>query len=45
MEIHAAEVFQHIREKGDLPDEMIELLKKTIEEFKLVFAPSTKAAV
>jgi F-type H+/Na+-transporting ATPase subunit alpha len=45
VETHAPEVLEHIREQGDFPDDVVDKLKKTIDGFKQVFAPSTKAAV
>jgi F-type H+-transporting ATPase subunit alpha len=45
VDVHAPDVLEHVREKGNLPDEILGKLRKTIEEFKQVFAPSEKAAV
>jgi F-type H+-transporting ATPase subunit alpha len=45
VETHAPEVSEHIREKGTLPDEIIEKLRSAIDAFKQVFAPSSKTTV
>jgi F-type H+/Na+-transporting ATPase subunit alpha len=45
VDVHASDVMEHIRTKGDLPPEHLEKLKKVIADFKLTFAPSEKAVV
>ena len=45
VDVHASDVLEHIRTKGDLPAEHLEKLKKVIGEFKLTFASSEKAVV
>src|SRR5207249_2094197 len=45
VDAHAPDVLEHVREKGDLPEEILAKLRKTIEDFKQTFAPSEKAAV
>jgi F-type H+-transporting ATPase subunit alpha len=44
VETHAPEVLEHIRTKGDLPEEMVNKLRSTLESFKGVFQRSEKAA-